>query len=274
MEPQRKKLLDFKLKEFPQPEYYPLKYPVLLCHGFGAVVSMILPSPLHHTCMFMREHGIVAFAPNIAPYVKLEVGSAAWARIIGKVLKMTGSPKINVIAHSMGGLSLRHAIHTLDLSEIVSSLTTVSSPHHGTSLAEMALETPKTALEAFIKLSDRMGNAIYPEIQSDVTGAMHQLTRSYMAEFNEKVPDSPEVSYYSISAATGKETDSSIGVLLSFYNRYIYGREGANDGFVSEKSAHWGEHIGCVKLSHLEQVKISLSKSQISEWENLWLEII
>lgn len=274
LEPQENKLFDFKLNEFPQPEFYPLKYPVLLCHGFGAVISMILPSPLHHSCMLLREHGVIAFAPNIAPYVKLEVGSAAWARVIGKVLKMTGAGKINIIAHSMAGVSLRYGIHTLGLGETVSSLTTVASPHHGTSLAEMAIDTPKTALETFIKVSDRVGNARYPDIQSDILGAMHQLTRSHMSRFNQEVTDIAGVSYYSVSAATGKNTDSSIGVLLTPYNRYIYAREGINDGFVSEKSAHWGEHIGCINLSHLEQVKLNISRKQVPKWENLWISII
>lgn len=224
--------------------------------------------------MLLREHGVIAFAPNIAPYVKLEVGSAAWTRVIGKVLKMTGSSKINVIAHSMGGISLRHAIHTMDLEGTVSSLTTVSSPHHGTSLADMAIETPKTALKTFINISDKLGNAIYPRIQSDILGALHQLTPGYMAGFNRVTPDAPGISYYSVSAATGKNTDTNIGMLLTPYNRYIYAREGINDGFVSEKSAHWGEHIACISLSHLEQVKLNLSRNHIPEWENLWLSII
>lgn len=224
--------------------------------------------------MLLREHGVIAFAPNIAPYVSLETGSAAWTRVIGKVIKMTSSKKINIIAHSMGGISLRHAIHTMDLDAVVSSLTTVASPHHGASLAEMAIETPKTALETFISISDKVGNAIYPDIQSDIQGAMHQLTRDYMTTFNSENPDSEQVTYYSVSAATGKGTASNIGMLLTPYNRYIHTREGINDGFVSEKSAHWGEHIGCINLSHLEQVKLKLSKNKIPVWEKLWMDIV
>ncbi|MEX0685381.1 MAG: hypothetical protein WD267_01560 [Balneolales bacterium] len=274
MEPEKIKRLDFKQDEFPQPEYIPLKYPILLCHGFGAILSMLLPSPLHHPCMFLREHGIVAFAPNIAPYVSLEVGAAAWVKIIGKVIRMTGSPKVNVIAHSMAGLSLRYAIHKVKLAGTISSLTTVASPHHGTSLATMAIESPKQAFETFQKLSDYVGNKIYPTLESDVMGAIKQLTPDYVAKFNREITDVRGVSYYSVSAASGKETENNIGLIMIPYNRYIYAREGQNDGFVSERSAHWGRHIGFTNLSHLGQLNVNLPKKYLKNWETLWMDIV
>ena len=44
-----------ELKEFTQPEIIQLKYPVFLCHGFGAIGSLVKPSPLYDPCMLCES---------------------------------------------------------------------------------------------------------------------------------------------------------------------------------------------------------------------------
>ena len=61
---ERNILKRFQLEVFTQPPILKTKYPVFLCHGFGAIGSLVKPSPLHDPCMLMREHGITAFAPS------------------------------------------------------------------------------------------------------------------------------------------------------------------------------------------------------------------
>ena len=118
-----------KLKAYPQPEIIQTKYPIFLAHGFGAVGSLIKPSPLHDPCMLMREHGITAIAPNVVPYASIETRAANWQRIISETCEQYGFEKVNVIAHSMGGLDMRHALAHTDIADKVASLTTVASPH-------------------------------------------------------------------------------------------------------------------------------------------------
>ena len=50
----------FQLEVFPQPPILKTKHPIFLCHGFGAIGSLVKPSPLHDPCMLMREHGMTA----------------------------------------------------------------------------------------------------------------------------------------------------------------------------------------------------------------------
>ncbi len=45
--------------------------------------------------------------------------------------------KVNLIAHSMGGLDARYAICQLGLADRVASLTTIGTPHLGTPLADL-----------------------------------------------------------------------------------------------------------------------------------------
>ncbi|HLA36910.1 MAG TPA: hypothetical protein VJZ02_00410, partial [Candidatus Brocadiales bacterium] len=46
-------------------------------------------------------------------------------------LKKTRASKVNIIAHSMGGLDARYMIAKLDMEDRVASLSTVVTPHRG-----------------------------------------------------------------------------------------------------------------------------------------------
>jgi hypothetical protein len=46
-------------------------------------------------------------------------------------------------AHSMGGLDARRAAHVLKETQIIASITTISTPHHGTMLAPFMNVLPK-----------------------------------------------------------------------------------------------------------------------------------
>lgn len=138
-------------EEFPEPKVVHLEHPVLLCHGYGAIAGLMKPSPLYDIALFMREHNVPTFAPNIVSYAKIEPRAARWMRLIHKVKKLTKADKLNIIAHSMGGLDMRYALAKLDAAPHIASLTTISTPHHGTSLAELALSTPN-------RIRDKIGD--------------------------------------------------------------------------------------------------------------------
>ena len=260
---------------FPQPSIRPLRYPVLLCHGYGTIAGFITPSPLHKVCMYMRKHGVCAFAPNVVPYGRIEVRSAEWLKILGMILKETGSRKVNIVAYSMGGLDTRYMIHKHQLQDVVASLTTVSSPNSGSSLADFTLSTPGALRKQFMKFTDLVGNRVYPSIPSDARGALEQLTRSYISgTFSKHVKDAPGVRYFSFSAACGKGTEEPINSSLMLFNRLIYEKEGINDGFVSRESAIYGDHIRTTSLSHLEQIKVGLMREHKKEWNIFWDDVM
>lgn len=271
----RQWLNKFRLEEFPEPDVIRLKYPVMLCHGYGAIASVIKPSPLHDAALLLRSHGIVAWAPNIVPYARIETRSEAWVQLLERILDEGGYDKVNIVAHSMGGLDIRHALVHAGIDKQVSSLTTIASPHHGTSLAEFALKTPNKLREKLGEFFDWVGNNIYPDIKSDALGPVEQLTREYICEtFNPATPNSDRVSYYTYSAAVGEGTDTPINTLTRYQNHLIYSEEGLNDGFVSVESAKWGEHLKTIDLSHLEQMKLNVDKKRVPLWKTFWKELV
>ncbi|MGM0506757.1 MAG: lipase family alpha/beta hydrolase [Bacteroidota bacterium] len=269
LEPERilKKL---ELSDSPQPEVVPLRYPLLLCHGYGALASVIKPSPMHEVCMLLRRHGVLAFAPNIVPYASIDTRATEWNRVLGKLCDSLEVEKMNVIAHSMSGLDMRYALQELECAPHVASLTTLASPHDGTSLAELVLKTPEKVRTLLGDAFNWFGNHVYPHSRSDAIGAVQQLTRDYVAStFNPAITDTKGVPFLSWSAATGKGTDEPLNPIYRYQNHHIYEQEGINDSFVSVASASRGEHLGTLPLSHLEQMGLSLSRERKRLYESV-----
>lgn len=264
----------FRVKTFPQPEIIQLKHPVLLCHGYGAYASLIKPTQMHDVCMHLRAHGIQAIAPNGAPFASIQTRAENWVELFHEVRAQLKVEKLNVIAHSMGGLDMRYAISQLALSPYVSSLTTIATPHHGTWLAEIGLSTPEIIRERLSDFLNWVGNNMYPRVESDIFSAVSQLTRDYIVNtFNPLVKDAESVDYYSYSADSQNtkllEANPALMVQTSFINK----QEGPNDGIVSAKSAVWGTHLGCLELNHLEQLRLNIDKKRIPLWEKTWTDI-
>lgn len=268
-------LKKFELQQFPEPTSIHLKHPVLLCHGYGAIASIVKPSPLYDVAILMRTHNVAAFAPNIVPYAKIEIRAKSWVEIINNLLEKNSYSKVNIVAHSMGGLDVRYALSKLDISSKVESLTTVSTPHRGASLAELTQKAPDAITDKLAEFLDWMGNNIFPTGQSDAAGSAQQLTRQYLMEtFNPDVPDVESLPYYSFSSAVGKNTNQPITVISRFQNSYIFEEEGINDGMVSVESSKWGEHIKTGNISHLEQMNFRVKDERKPMFRKFWLDVI
>lgn len=126
----------------------------------------------------------------------------------------------------------------------VLSLTTIATPHRGSSFAD--------------DLFQRIGPLHLPKIYKALefigmeTGAFEQLTRDYMAQsFNPRTPDVPEIRYYSYGAAFQPHLTS----VFRASHHIIAALEGSNDGLVSVVSARWGDYRGTLNhVSHLDLI--------------------
>eukprot|EP01119_Soliformovum_irregulare_P019046 TRINITY_DN5960_c0_g1_i2.p2 TRINITY_DN5960_c0_g1~~TRINITY_DN5960_c0_g1_i2.p2 ORF type:complete len:161 (-),score=35.55 TRINITY_DN5960_c0_g1_i2:92-574(-) len=149
--------------------------------------------------------------------------------------------KVHLIAHSMGGLDARYYISMLGGNEHVYSLTTLSTPHRGSPNADYAVERylKELHLESILK---------HLHIPTD---AFHQCTTSYMADFNEKVLDSPDVLYFSYGGDASESRN--LPPLRAMYKRVLEA-EGTNDAMVSVESARWGTYLGTFQENHFEMM--------------------
>jgi len=242
---------------FPQPPIIPLRYPVVFMHGFGMLAVFLKGGHLHDEAMYMRERGVLAYAPNVSPYHTIPSRAAMWKTCIEKILDETRAEAVSLIAHSMGGLDARYMISQLDTGDHVKALVTVSSPHHGSCLADIVLETPERVQDWLTDAANWAGTSSMENVDSDFRQAIHDLTPEYVTEqFNPSVPDHPDVAYYSYAGNAGKGTRVKINPLLGPQNKLIYKREGKNDGFVSVESSQWGDYLGTIDADHSQQIGI------------------
>ena len=59
---------------------------------------------------------------------------------------------VHILAHSLGGLDSRYMISKLDMAERVLSLTTLGTPHRGTTFADWGIGTFESPLKPWLDL--------------------------------------------------------------------------------------------------------------------------
>lgn len=246
------------LQAFPQPSLIPLQHPVVLMHGFGVGGSFRRGGHLHEEAMYLRSRGVLAFAPNVAPYNTVEVRTQMWEQRLARVLDETGADTLTLIAHSMGGLDARHLITNMGFHEVVGGLVTISTPHRGSSVARLVLDQPDAVRTWLVDMADWLGTHILEDGTANALQTLTELTPEHVQQtFNPAVPDHPDVSYWSFGGETGKGTDDPINPVFRFLNAYLYDREGPNDGIVSVRSSRWGTFLGTVPADHGRQVGLN-----------------
>jgi triacylglycerol lipase len=145
--------------------------------------------------------------------------------------------RVVIVAHSMGGLDARYMISKLGMAEHVAALLTVTTPHRGSPYADWIVRNVGRRLHGF-----RLMNFLKIDVQ-----AAHDLTTSACQRFNEEVPDSAAVKYFSISAARPWHL---VPPFALHCHKVVSDAEGDNDSLVSVKSSTWGTHLGVWAADH------------------------
>lgn len=112
------------------PAYRP--YPVILVHG-----TISSKSVWQNLVTDLRDDGFVVFAPDYGRHGTGEIRQSAKdvGAYIDQVLSATGAEKVDIVAHSQGGLLARYLINQMDFDTKVHHLVTLSAPHHGTTVS-------------------------------------------------------------------------------------------------------------------------------------------
>lgn len=121
------------------------KYPILMVHGvFFRDFRYLnywgrIPKEL-------KRNGAVIYYGQQQSAASVEDSGEELAARIRQILDETGGEKVNIIAHSKGGLDSRAAISHCGMAPYVATLTTINTPHRGCIYAEYLLnKVPEAA---------------------------------------------------------------------------------------------------------------------------------
>ena len=181
-----------------EPKGTATSYPIVLAHGFlGSGEGF---ASFHASIgEALAADGHVVVRGSVPPLGNVRIRAQALARDVDDALAKTGAKKVNIIAHSMGGLDARDLVSGLGYGDRVASITTISTPHRGSRIADVSQRlvagAPEEALDAFGKLVDRSREEVESSI--DVKGALRDLSEANAASFAALHPDDARVYYQS-----------------------------------------------------------------------------
>ena len=218
------------------------KYPLLFVHGvFFRDFKYLnywgrIPGEL-------EKNGAVIYYGNHQSADSVEGSARELAERIRQITEETGCGKVNIIAHSKGGLDCRYALSELGIGDRVASLTTVNTPHKGCLFADYLLgKIPEETQE---KVADTYNKAVrvLGDEEPDFMMAVRDLTAAACQERNQYIKDVPGVYYQSIGSKCNRAINGRFPLNFTYYLVKCFG--GENDGLVSVDSFPWGE---CFRL--------------------------
>ncbi len=243
-------------------------YPLLMVHGvffrdtkyFNYWGRIPRELEANGAVIYYGEHSSAASVADCAAELQVR---------IEEVLAQTGAEKVNIIAHSKGGLDARYAIAKLGIGDRVASLTTINTPHHGCLYADYLLtKIPKSMQNRVAKTYNSALKRLGEETP-DFFAAVGDLTDAYCRRLNAECPTPEGVFCQSVGSVLTRATHGKFPLNFSYYLVKHFG--GANDGLVSETSFAWGEKYTLLKspkkrgISHGDV--IDLNRENISGFD-------
>jgi triacylglycerol lipase len=188
----------------------------------------------------------------------IEDNAATLRATLLAVVEQEGCEKVNIIAHSKGGLDARMLASWEDCAPHIASITTLATPHAGSRTLDAVMRLPAPLLKAiawpinafFRLLGDR---------SPDFFTVCSQLTGTAMSSFNEKHPVPEGLFCQSYAVAMNRLRDDPT---MAFSYVIVRHFEGANDGLVAVSSMPFGtfggliEGIGSAGISHCDVIDL------------------
>lgn len=203
---------------------------------------------------------------------------------IRTMIEETGCGKVNVIAHSKGGLDMRYALQNCGISDYVASLTTVNTPHTGCIFADFLLTTFPESLkdriaDTYNKAAHRLGDP-----HPDFMAAVKDLTATGCAALEPhlagKSNPEPLAGIYCQSVgtllprATGGRFPMNVAYpLVRFF-------DGPNDGLVAETAFPFGDRYtlltpkGKRGISHGDIIDLNRENLEDFDVREFYVELV
>ncbi len=218
------------------------KYPILMVHGvffrdfkylnyWGRIPDELIKNG---ATVYYGQHQSAASVENSAHEL---------ADRINEIVSTTGCEKVNVIAHSKGGLDIKTAIAKRGIADKGASVVTVNTPHKGCEFAEYLLNKAPESFRQ--KVASAYNNTLKKlgDPDPDFIAAVTDLTASGCKIIWDETSDFDykEHGIYTKSIGSCMKRARSGAFPLNMSYHLVKMFDGRNDGLVGEASFKWGE---------------------------------
>jgi len=231
------------------------KYPIILVHGI-AIKDIAFIKSFGMIDRILRIEGFKVIKSRIDSFGSIENNAEILKNEIKKLIEESGCGKVNIIAHSKGGLDAKYMIEELEMGEQVASLTTLCTPHKGSPIASGILKLPRFVLK-FIAFWVNFWYRIFGDKRPDSLKVCEQLAAVDSIE-EETFKVGGDIYCQSYSTTLEKSSDDFIMGIPLMFSRY-FEKDKRSDGLVSTGSAAFADYKG-------DAVEGSVSHSEIIDF--------
>jgi triacylglycerol lipase len=237
------------------------RWPLLLVHGIASRRAERLaywgqiPDAL-------QAYGARVYISNQDAWGSYQSNAEQLRQAVMQILADEGAQKVNIIAHSKGGLDSRALAALPGMNERIASITTLATPHFGLrTLNYIRIDSVliqrlvSTLLDVVLILTGETNPSIIP--------VLNDLSERSMRVFNASHP-LPEGIYVQSFSLVQKGLQGKSALALT--EPIIKAIEGDNDGIVPTWSAKFGEYRGVLDadgefgLTHVDITNRSLAE--------------
>ena len=252
------------------------KYPIVLVHGMGGFDSLGPVPYFVGVSDDLTGLGFHVFTTVTDPFNGSDVRAAQLGPQIDHILACTCAGKVNLIAHSQGGIDAKVLIDELGYGDRVAAAVTIASPFGGTAVADAILALDPKSADPLVDLLGGFVAGLYtdPLEQTNVRASISWCSGAFLAERFAKMKPDPKVAWFSYAGRAGLlasgEPDCEGGALpnpsqhtaisaamLAGWTLLGGGLGVANDGLVPVASAKHGTFRGCVPADHMQEIGLS-----------------
>jgi triacylglycerol lipase len=210
-------------------DYAATQYPIVLVHGFSGTdkIGGVLEY-WYGVQEDLEAHGAKVYTANLSGFQRDDGPNGRGEQLLAfvrQVLAVSGAAKVNLIGHSQGGLTARYVAAVAP--DLVASVTTIATPHHGTTIANLVqsvLTIDPTGLTTpwLAGLLDTLGTVLNSQhiTNQDVLAGVQALTPAAVADFNRRFPSAGLGA--DGTCTSGKPTETVTGADGKSYTHRLY----------------------------------------------------
>ena len=253
------------------------KYPILMVHGvFFRDIKLFnywgrIPKEL-------EVNGAKIFYGNHSSAASVADSAAELKKRINEILIQTGADKVNIIAHSKGGLDCRYAISKLGIGSSVASLTTINTPHNGCLFADYLLTKIPSNIKNKVASTYNSTLKKFGETNSDFLAAINDLTDAHCKQLNADMPTPEGIYCQSVGSILTKAKGGKFPLNFSYH--LVRHFSGDNDGLVSENSFKWGQKYILLKpnknrgISHGDMIDLNRENIYVFDVREFYVNLV